>query len=76
MVISDKDFIDAVHLNIHAVRLLSGYKPTEFERRISKLVIERFSGTCIECKSVIERMKNLPEQKTFFQKIGGVINDA
>ena len=78
MKMNDKEFMEAVHLNIHAVRLLVNYKPSELERKISKLVIEKFSDTCKECKSIGERLKaNPPQQKqSILKKIGGALDNA
>jgi hypothetical protein len=70
---NDKEFSDSVHMNIHAVRLLPGYKATEFEKKISKLVIDKFSDTCSECRSVGENIKNQKPNKSFFKKLGEVI---
>jgi len=73
---TDKEFMDSVHLNIHAVRLLTNYTPTEFEKKISKLVIEKFSNSCNECKTIGERLKATPpqESKSIFKKLGDAIN--
>jgi hypothetical protein len=76
MVTNDKQLADAVHMNIHAVRLLTGYKPSEFEKKISRIVLERFSDSCDECKKINELLKaNPPQQKqSIFKKIGDAIN--
>ncbi len=78
MGLTDKEFCDAVHLNIHAVRLVSGYKPSEFEKRISKLVLEKYSGSCKECKSIEEQLKvsAANPKPSFLKKIGGIIDNA
>jgi len=77
--ITDKEFMDSIHLNIHAIRLLTNYNnPTEFEKKISKLVIEKFSNTCNECKQRGDFIRaNPPQQKQgILKKIGSAINNA
>jgi hypothetical protein len=78
MGITEKEFCDAVHLNIHSVRLLTGYKPTEFEKRISKLVLEKYVSSCKECKEIDEKLKANPTQDkpSLLKKIGNAINNA
>lgn len=71
---NDKEFCDQVHMNIHAIRLLSKYTPSEMDKKISKLVIDKYSNSCNECKEVGERNKNVQPKKGFFDKIGEVIN--
>jgi predicted transcriptional regulator with HTH domain len=76
--ITDKEFMDAIHLQLHAVRLLSNYNSSELERKISKLVIEKFSPSCKECAEIGARIKaNPPQQKQgILKKIGSAINNA
>jgi hypothetical protein len=52
----NKDW-QALHINIHAVRLIKGYKPTELELRLGAIIVDRFRNTCEECKKVSERLK-------------------
>jgi hypothetical protein len=52
----NKDW-NALHTNIHAVRLIKGYKPSEMELRLGAIIVERFKNTCDECKKVSERVK-------------------
>jgi hypothetical protein len=66
--LTDTEFIDGVHLLIHSVRLINGYKPSEMEKKVSKLVLDKFED-CKECKEIKERIKNTPEQKGFFKKL-------
>ena len=72
--LSDKEFCDAVHLLIHSVRLLPKYSPSEFEKRISTLVIEKFSDTCKECKEMGETKKSQPKKETFLTKLKGALD--
>lgn len=72
--VTDKEFIEQVHLLIHSARLIPKYSPSLLEQRVSDLVIEKFSDTCRECKNVREFKKNKKEQKGFMQKLGEVIS--
>jgi hypothetical protein len=65
---TDEEILKKMHINLHAVRLIKGYKPSEFEVRISKLLLERFKNTCDECHEVAE--KPIPEHKNFLHKLG------
>jgi hypothetical protein len=76
MVMTDKEFCDAVHLNIHSVRLLVGYKPSELEKRISKLVLEKYCNTCNECKTIKEQLANAKPPQSLIKKIGGMLDNA
>ncbi len=42
----NKEFSENIHMEIHAVRRISGYKPSPMERNISKFVIKRFKDEC------------------------------
>lgn len=66
---SDKEFCDACHSLIHAARLSSNLKPSAIDFKLSKMVIDKFSPTCKECKEAGERIKNMPEKKGFFGKL-------
>ena len=48
--VNDKEIVESIHINLHGIRLVSGYKPSEFESNINKLIIERFKDTCQDCK--------------------------
>lgn len=71
---NDKEFADGVHMEIHAVRRLSKYNPTQMEKNISRLVIKRFSASCSECKEMEEKIKAQPVKKGFLNKIGDIID--
>lgn len=49
---------ETIHTNIHALRLIKGYKPSDFEQKVGAIIVERFKNTCSECKSVSEKLKN------------------
>lgn len=66
---NDKELAEQMHFNIHAVRMLPNYRATEFEKKISNIVIERFKNECKECLKVSETNAALPKQEGFFNKI-------
>ena len=68
----NKDW-QALHINIHAVRLIKGYKPTELELRLGAIIVDRFKNTCEECKKVSERLKTQTtenKKKGFWEVLG------
>lgn len=73
---TDKEFCDEVHMNIHALRRVSGYKATPSDIKISKLVIEKYADTCKECREAGEKNKNAPQKQGFFDKLNGVLDDS
>ena len=76
--ITDKEFCEQAHLLIHSVRLLQNYSPTNLEKRLSQIVLERFSDSCNECKNIKEKLKAIPSQQKqgILKKIGSAINNA
>lgn len=71
---NDKEFMEYVHMEIHALRRIGNYKPSLAEVNIAKLVVEKFKDTCKECKE--RSLYKAPDKpKTIFQKIGDVINN-
>jgi len=58
MMESDRELLDAIHLNIHALRLIPKYKPSEFEFKVSKMIAEKYAGRCKECREKFEQYKN------------------
>jgi hypothetical protein len=69
----DKDFINQIHILIHSVRSIPGYKSSEMDKKVSQLVIKKFSDTCEECRAVGEKIKTTPQQSTFIEKLGGLL---
>jgi len=65
---TDKEFAEAIHMEIHAVRRLPNYNASIMEKNISRLVIEHFKD-CKECQEINEKIKNQPEKKGFFSKL-------
>jgi hypothetical protein len=75
--ITEKEFADAIHMEIHAIRRLSKYSPTIMESNISRLVIEHFSDKCKECKTIGELNKNAPpKSEGFIKRIGKIISEG
>ena len=71
--ITDKDFSDQIHILIHSLRLIPNYKSSEAEKKIGKLVREKYSDTCSECKAITEQIKNTPAKEGFLTKLGKAI---
>lgn len=71
----EKELADKIHMLIHSVRLLPNYKPTEFEKRVSKIVLEHFKD-CSECKEVKAKIENQPKQKGFLSRLGELADGA
>jgi hypothetical protein len=70
--VSDKDFIDKIHMLIHSLRLIEGYKSSMAERKIGDMIIERFKDTCDECRQRGELLKYAqPQNKSMIDKILG-----
>lgn len=69
---NDKEFIDEIHVNIHALRLLPNYKPTEFERKINKMIVGRYSSSCKECRDRRSKVNEKP--KNILNTIGDMLN--
>jgi hypothetical protein len=67
----DKTALDEIHLEIHAARRIPNYKPSIIEQNVNKIIIERYSDVCNECKSRGEQLKNAPPKKEgFLSKLG------
>jgi hypothetical protein len=86
--VTDKEILDSIHINIHALRLLKGYKPSDFEIRTNRLIAERYSSTCKECKDRVaghqapttqpttQSSGSSPSSNGFFNKLGKWANGA
>ena len=72
--ITDKQLADQVHMLVHSLRLIPGYKPSNAEVKLSKLVIDRFKDDCPECKDAEQRIQNHKPEKGFMAKLGDVLN--
>lgn len=67
----DLKILDSIHMNIHGLRLIKGYKPSEFETRTAKLIVDKYKDICEECKEVANRPP--VEQKNFLNKLGDLM---
>lgn len=67
---NDSEILEKIHINIHAVRLIKGYKPSEFELRVSKLIVDKYKDHCDECREV--SMRTPEAHKNFIEKLGGL----
>lgn len=74
MVNKKEELADWCHNLIHSLRLINGYKPSEAEKRLSQEVIKVYKDECKECKEREEQIKNIPKQKSFFEKLSGAMN--
>lgn len=78
-IISDEEFVNKVHMLIHSLRLISNYKSSEAEKKLSILVLEKFGDSCAECKEIKERNKYMqlaaqyqqPQKEGLFDKLFG-----
>ena len=71
---TDKEFCDLIHLEIHAVRRIAGYKPSIMESNVSKFVIEHFKD-CKECQDVKDKLKSQPKKQGFLKRIGEILDE-
>ena len=70
----DSKILDLIHTNIHAIRMMPKYSPTEFEKKIGIMIIEKYQDKCAECKEQGIRLKYSPQQqKGFLTKIGDIL---
>lgn len=60
---NEREFAEQVHMEIHAVRRIKGYKPNPMEVNISRLVLKMFGETCNECKEVEEKLSKQPQKR-------------
>jgi len=74
--VTDKEILDKIHILIHSLRLIPKYASSEAEKRVSNLIIEKYSETCEECREVREKNKIMPQgvgNKNFFDKLGDLM---
>jgi hypothetical protein len=71
--ISDKELIEQIHIIIHSIRLIPKYNSSEAEKKIGRLIRERFESECKECRDISERIKSTPSKESFFTKLGRAI---
>jgi len=78
---NEKETLDSIHINLHALRLQIGYKPSAFEMKINKIISEQYAPVCKECA---ERCKGISHPAStvsdsgdgFFNKLGKWANRA
>ena len=68
---SDKDILETIHMNIHALRLVPNYNPSKFEQNLNKLIAEHFKDKCVECKERANKPAQPVEEKSSF--LGGLL---
>jgi hypothetical protein len=81
MVVNQQEILDAIHVNLHALRMQPSYKPSQFEVKVSYLISSLYESKCADCKAVMDskriqaeqQMKgNVPQQQgNFLNKIFG-----
>lgn len=57
---NDKETLDQIHIICHSIRLISGYKPSEAEKKIGKIIREHYSSQCKECDEIDQQIKSTP----------------
>lgn len=64
--------LDSIHINIHGLRSISNYKPSNFELGINKLIAEHYKNKCDECmqRTKVPEKNNKSEPK-FMDKLLG-----
>ena len=67
----DKKILDMIHLQIHALRFIQGYKPSEFEKWIAKIITDKYRTTCQECEDKFNEPPKLQQSGNFLDKILG-----
>ena len=67
---NDKDVLELIHTNIHALRISNPKSPTKFEMDMNKLIAEVFQDRCAECKEKNLQLKYSQPAKQGF--LGGL----
>jgi len=72
---TNQKLLDSIHIEIHAIRLIDGYKPSKFEQKLNKLIAEEYSNNCKDCKERLDKLKNAKpnEKKSFFGNVGDIL---
>lgn len=68
--VDDRTVLESIHTEIHALRLIQGYKPTPFEFKMANIIAERFAVKCNDCRLKLEQYKVTPIQN----KKPGIMN--
>ena len=64
--------LDSIHTNVHGLRCIQGYKPSQFEIITAKKIVEAYKDTCEECRAVFD--KPPVQQKNFLNKLGDMMS--
>ena len=75
-----ENILDNIHINLHAVRLMPNYKPSEFEKKISWIVSKHYATNenCQDCRAsllIMEQAKANPQKSGILNKIGEFMNN-
>lgn len=69
-----KEIVETLHSNVHAIRMIKGYKPSEMDIRTAKLISELYKDKCKDCDEAALRMKyapSQPQEQGFLNKLFG-----
>lgn len=70
-IVANNKLLDSIHINIHGIRSVAGYKASPFEMNLNKLIAEHYKNKCDEC---LERTKKLvSEQKDKSSFVGKLL---
>lgn len=68
---NEKEILNEIHMEIHALRRIPNYKANPSEVKISKLIIEYFKKDCRECREREELLNKDQKKIGFFDKLLG-----
>jgi hypothetical protein len=71
---SNKEFLNWLHMEIHALRLIPNYKATSFEIKLNREIAEKFESECKECKEKMIQLKYAPNNQNQNNQQGGFGN--
>lgn len=55
--VSEHEVVESLHATIHGLRMLSSYKPTQFEMKVSYLISTLYESKCLDCKNVMTQKR-------------------
>jgi hypothetical protein len=59
----DTNLLEWLHIKVHALRMMDKYSPSKFEQELNRIIAERFSDSCHECKEKSLQLKYQPIQE-------------
>lgn len=65
--------LENIHMIIHSLRLIQGYKPSPAEQKIAAVIVEEYKNKCDECKQK-SLMPKTEAKSGFLDKILGGTN--